>query len=156
MNDDPRPHHPRPLSPAPLASTCPRPCGLPRRLLIMLYDGLVVIALWILAGAIALPFIDEGTRAGTHAGFSLYLLLVGYGYFAWCWQHGGMTLGMRAWRVRLVSDTGEPMNAWRSAGRLLGAFVSALPCGAGFVWSLFDDHRRTWHDRWSHSRLVRS
>lgn len=150
VKSDQEPHNPG------TGTTPPAACGLPRRLLAMLYDGLVVVALWILAGALALPITGAGTRAGTDPGFTLYLLLIWYGYFAWCWQHGGMTLGMRAWRIRLLSDTDEPLTWWRSGQRLLAAVVSALPAGAGFIWSLFDAEKKAWHDRWSGTRLVRA
>ena len=131
------------------------PCGLLRRLVIMLYDGVVIVALWLLAGAIALPFIAADTMAGKHPVFTLYLVLVWFAYLAWCWQHGGMTLGMRAWRVRLGTDSGTVMDTWRSGGRFAASLVAALPLGAGFLWALTDPDRRTWHDRWSGTRLVR-
>lgn len=150
VKPDQKPHKAGTKTPPPAA------CGLPRRLLAMLYDGLVVVALWMLAGTLALPFTEASTRAGTDPGFTLYLLLIWYGYFAWCWQHGGMTLGMRAWHVRLLSDTGKPLTWLRSAQRLLGAVAAALPGGAGFIWSIFDAEKKAWHDRWSGTRLVRT
>ena len=35
--------------------------------------------------------------------YTLYLLVVWFLYLAWCWRKGGMTVGMRAWRVRIRS-----------------------------------------------------
>jgi uncharacterized RDD family membrane protein YckC len=46
----------------------------------------------------------------------------------------------------------------RSAcGRLLRFVVSIASwlCGAGFFWSLFDKQKRSWHDIYSDTRVVR-
>ena len=43
---------------------------------------------------------------------------------------------------------------WDSFMRWLGYWVSALPFGLGFLWSIFDDDDRAWHDRWAKSVVV--
>ena len=61
---------------------------------------------------------------------------------------------MRAWRVKLVA-TGNRRISWTaSAARFLVAWISAGVLGIGFLWSLFEPQRRTWHDMASASRLV--
>jgi len=44
-------------------------------------------------------------------------------FFAWFWTHGGQTLGMRAWRLRILQRDGQPLN-WRLA---LFRYVISLP-----------------------------
>jgi uncharacterized RDD family membrane protein YckC len=132
-----------------------RPCGLLRRCLIMLYDAMVIVALMMLATAVVLIFRVENLAAGKDPLYTFCLLAVWFVYLAWCWQHGGITLGMRAWRVKLVTDDGGTFGWARSACRFGVSLLSSLLLGAGFIWSLFDRGRRTWHDRLSHSRLVR-
>ena len=131
-----------------------RYCGLFRRLLAMTYDGLIVIALLLLAGLVALPFTGPGVRAGRDPLFTLYLVLVWFAYFGWCWRQSGATLGMRAWRVRLVTATGSVPGWGRCALGFGIAFVSALPAGLGFAWALWDQRRRCWHDIATGSHLV--
>ncbi|HET6564889.1 MAG TPA: RDD family protein [Xanthomonadales bacterium] len=134
------------------------PCGLVRLLLVMLYDAIAVLAIFMIAGAFALllPFQDQ--TAGKDAAYTLYLLLFWFLYLAWCWRHGGMTLGMRAWKVRLFNQMGEsptqPPTWWQCGLRFVVAWLSALLAGAGYWWMLFDGKKRTWHDMASRTRLV--
>jgi uncharacterized RDD family membrane protein YckC len=130
-------------------------CGLTRRLLVMLYDALVVVALMMLATGIVLWIHPATLTAGRDFWYTLYLLAVWFLYLAWCWQHGGVTLGMRAWRVQLVTDNLQPMSWAQSGLRFVTSFISGLPLGAGFLWSLRDRENRAWHDHWSRSRLCR-
>ncbi|NNJ64167.1 MAG: RDD family protein [Xanthomonadales bacterium] len=137
------------------AASAVRPCGLLRHLAVMLYDALVVIALWMLATALAMAAGFEGRVAMKDPGFTLYLAAVWFLYLTWCWRRGGMTVGMRAWRVRIQDESGRRPGWGRCALRFLAALLSALPAGAGFAWSLVDDERRSWHDRISRTRLIR-
>lgn len=131
------------------------PCGLVRRLAIMLYDALAVVALLILATALAMLAGFDQVRAMRDPGFTLYLALVWFAYLAGFWKHGGMTIGMRAWRVKIETrDQGQP-GWWRCLLRFLVSLLSAASLGIGFAWSLFDRRKRTWHDMASKTRLVR-
>lgn len=131
------------------------PCGLGRRLLAMAYDALVVVALLLLATGLALLAGSGQVTAGKDPLFSLYLLMVWFLYFAWCWRRGGMTVGMRAWRIVLRSDDGSEAGWGQCAVRFLVAILSAACLFLGFCWSLFDERKRTWHDRASRTRLIR-
>lgn len=89
------------------------------------------------------------------AWFSGSVLLLSMLFFCGFWVNGGQTLGMRAWRVRVVRDDGRPL-AWpRAVARFAAGIVSALPAGLGLWWSVFDEHKRSWHDRWTRTRVVR-
>ena len=86
----------------------------------------------------------------------MLLLLVIAGFFCGFWVRGGQTIGMRAWRLKLVSDRvpdGE-VSLPQAVGRLAGACLSALPAGLGYLWVLFDRDGRSWHDSLSGTRLV--
>ena len=131
------------------------PSGPGRRLLVMLYDGLVVIALLLLATALALVAGSGEVMAGRDPLFTLYLLAVWFFYLAWCWRRAGMTVGMRAWRVAIESTGGGTPGWGQCLLRFLVSLVSAVCLGLGFAWSLFDPEKRTWHDMASRTRLVR-
>lgn len=125
-------------------------------MLVMAYDTIVVLALMMLATGPVLLVHPATLTAGKDVWYTLYLIGVWFFYLGWCWHYGGLTLGMRAWRVQLLTDSSQPMS-WLHIGlRFAGSLVSALPLGAGYVWSLFNPERRTWHDHWSRSRLCRS
>ena len=136
------------------ASTAPAPVGLPRRLAAIAYDACLLFALLFVATALLLPF-TGGQAIGPGNGiYLLYLLGVSYLYFGWFWTHGGQTLGMRAWHMRVRTISGGALS-WRRAGtRFIAALLSWGACGAGFLWAAVDAERRSWHDRLSGSVLL--
>ncbi len=127
--------------------------GLLRCLAVMVYDALLLLAL-LIAATLVVVLIRQGSVPSGHPVFQLYLLAVCVAFYGGFWTHGGQTLGMKTWRVRLVrSDGGTP--TWAAAiVRLGAAILSWLPLGLGFIWVLFDSDRLTWHDRLSGTRLV--
>jgi len=130
------------------------PCGLGRRLLIMLYDGVILVALWLLATAIALLAGSGPVTAGQDAWFTIYLLLIWFFYLAWFWRKR-MTVGMRAWRVVIENADGSPPGWGACLLRFAVSLLSAACVGLGFAWSLFDPRKRCWHDLASGTRLLR-
>lgn len=133
--------------------TRPRPVGILRRLAAIAYDAFLLFALLFVATALILPLTGGEAIAPGTAVYLLYLFAVSYLYFAWCWTHGGQTLGMRAWHIRIRAVSGGPV-PWRLAtARFLAALLSWGACGAGFLWAAFDAEHRSWHDRLSHTAL---
>ena len=145
-----------PDNPLPQGKSAPVPCELWRRLLAMSYDFVIVIALLMLATALAMLAGFREMTAMRDPGYTLYLALVCLVYFSASWRHGGMTLGMRAWRIRIADRDGGLPGWTRCVVRFLTAMLSAAPGGAGFLWCLFDERRRAWHDRLSGTFLYRS
>ncbi len=132
----------------------PMPAGLGRRFAAIGYDSLLLVAVWFVGTAVLLPFSGgEAIRSGD-VWYTAYLVTLSFGYFGWFWTHGGQTLGMRSWRLRLVG-AGQDGASWRQAlVRFVSACFSWLAFGAGFVWLLVDPDRLTWHDRASRTRIV--
>jgi uncharacterized RDD family membrane protein YckC len=130
------------------------PPGLLRRLAAITYDTLLLTAVLFAATAVLLPVTEgEAIRPGS-GWFSAYLVAVSFVYFGWFWTHGGQTLGMRSWRLRLVG-AGKNGATWPQAlARFVAAGFSWLAFGAGFLWLLVDPARLTWHDRISATRIV--
>lgn len=129
-------------------------CSLPRRLAAILYDSLLLLALLFIASALWLLRSGGQSTPGFNPWLTLYLVMISFAFFAWFWSHGGQTLGMRAWRIRLQNRNPGPFSLWQLALRFIVAIISWLPFGLGFLWSLFDKERLTWHDRYSMTELV--
>jgi uncharacterized RDD family membrane protein YckC len=51
------------------------------------------------------------------------------------------------------SSNGNRVTWQQALVRYLAALVSWLALGLGFIWSLFDRERKTWHDRLSGTEL---
>jgi uncharacterized RDD family membrane protein YckC len=101
-----------------------------------------------LAAALWLPLFGNHPPAShpLYHFYQLFLLLVALAFFVGFWLHGGQTLGMRAWRLRLHSSAGGPPSLRQSLIRFGVAILSWLLIGLGFLWSLLEPQRRTWHD----------
>ncbi len=121
----------------------------------LLYELVLVIALVMAAGAIALPVSHLLDPALTRPLFQLLALAALGAYFVYCWSHSGQTLPMKTWRLRLVLASGDALtgrDAWRR-------FVFAVPCvaagGVGYLWALVDRERQFLHDRLAGTRIIR-
>jgi len=130
-----------------------------RRLAAMFYDGLLLVALWFLVTALLLAvsggyMADPDRPLWLLSTLRVSLLLVTFMFFAGFWTHGGQTLGMRAWRLKLISASGDPVT-WKQA---LWRFAAAIPSigafGLGLIWMLLDKERCAVHDRLSGTRLI--
>ncbi len=129
-------------------------CSLPRRLAAIFYDALLLLAILFVASALWLVPTGGEAKGGFNPLLTLFLLLISFGFFAWFWSHGGQTLGMRAWRIRLKNRNPGPFSLWQLMLRFIFSIISWLPFGLGFLWSLFDREQLTWHDRYSMTELV--
>lgn len=134
----------------------PQSPGFFRRIAALLYDGLLLLGVLFVAG-LPLPLLENLSHATVVIALTrIYLLLVAFLFLGWFWTHGGQTLGMRAWRLRLVGQSGECLN-WQTASiRFAVATLSLITFGLGFFWMFFDKEKRTWHDIASRSRVLLS
>jgi len=130
----------------------PLAAGLLRRLAACLYDGLVLAAVLMVAGAVWVALSRAAAAPGDWL-FRGYLLGVSAAFFGAFWTRGE-TLGMRAWKLRLVAADGRPPGWGRALLRFATALLSWAVVGLGFLWVLVDRDRQAWHDRLSGTRLV--
>jgi len=135
------------------------------RVLALVYDMWPVIAMWMVA---SLVFTVGYTISG-HAsreniapfsalqwGLWLVCWLITGAYALLSWRRGGQTLGMRPWRLRVVSVDGVTAPDTRALViRFVVGTASLLLAGLGFWWAWVDRDRLTWHDRASGTRVVR-
>ena len=137
-----------------------------KRLMVILYDLLLLTAVLFTAGVVVasiLTFtlndgnaITESHRFYITTQFIIIsvLLFAGLFFFGWFWTLKGQTLGMKTWRVQLISTDEDAIDWNKMTIRYLVAIVSWGVFGLGFIWSLFDKEKRTWHDIASATKLV--
>lgn len=130
-------------------------CSLLRRIGAMLYDALLILALLFLS---TLPFIalreGEPVEPGDNLVYQLVLAVVVYAFFIGFWTRSGRTLGMQSWRLQLETSDGSRAGFGAATIRFFSSLLSWIPLGLGFLWSLWDKDKLTWHDRLSGTRIV--
>lgn len=133
--------------------------GVARRVLSALYDLMLVLGVLVMAAALA-TLAYQGLLGGDltqglpRLAFQAYLLGVCMLYYLYFWSDGRQSLGMRAWRLRLVRQDGRNLG-WDDALRRLGLTLLCMaPGGLGLWWAWLDRNRLGWHDRLSGTRLV--
>ena len=148
-----------------------------RRLVVMVYETFLLLAVEMLAVALYLLVTRNSHAPLAQHALKLFLFLVTGAYFVWCWTDSGHTLAMKTWRLRLTS-AGQARVPLRTAVlRYLlawGWFAPALAIGAlldlhhlkewallltvGLVaWALtafLDKDRQFLHDRIAGTRLI--
>jgi uncharacterized RDD family membrane protein YckC len=128
--------------------------GLLRRLGSIFYDSLLLMAVWFILTIFVLPLAGgEAIPAGNML-YRFYLLLGALVFFGGFWTHGGQTLGMHAWRIKVQQPNGHTITWPQALLRFGFALVSWLPLGAGFWWVLIDKEGKAWHDRFSETELI--
>jgi len=142
------------------------PATLFKRLLAIAYDLILLIALCFTVAAMVSIFttflLNDGnaiTEAHPYYYLNQFLILstifiTGLLFYIWFWSHGGQSLGMKTWMLKLISENGEPISRKQATVRAFAAVLSWSCLGLGFLWSLIDSKKRTWHDILSASYLI--
>jgi len=117
------------------------PAGVFRRLAVLVYDALVMLAVLFLATALALPVTHGEAVAAESPLFQLYLLAVMFLYLGWFWTHAGQTVAMRAWRLQVVDTNGNGIGWGLALRRFVAALLPMLP---GLLWLGLSGQRANW------------
>lgn len=124
------------------------PAPLSRRLAAMVYELLILTAIVIIAlmlsSVVIKEILDNELFRGIFVGVSV--LTCAAGWFVWCWVLSGQTLPMKVWNLRVQHPDGSKIKWPIAILRLTLAVFSLGLFGAGFLWSLIDSQKRTWHD----------
>ena len=120
----------------------------------MLYEALLLIAVWAIATFIFIKILGDATSGPKHYALQIYLWLIAAGYFIWSWLKGGQTLAMQTWKIRLVSHEGDCLSLNAAIKRFILATLSLMFFGAGFIWAIFDRDGQFLHDRLTGSKLI--
>jgi len=152
--------------------------GLIKRLIVMIYDGLLLLSVAAFSSAIVIGiylfiapdshFVDPATldnpkivklsNLGRNIGGALVtvnVLIVSFLFYGWFWTHGGQTLGMKAWNLYLIKPDGKFIDWKLARKRYVLALLSWLPIGLGYSWILLNRKQRAWHDILSNTQIVK-
>jgi len=132
-----------------------------KRLGAMFYDFMLALSFALVVGflfmAMAMSLLKlENVPAGSPVAKGIFMLLVlfTFGFYGWFWTHGGQTLGMRAWKLKLVGQGYSEVSWIQAFFRFCYAIISWLPLGMGYLWMLVDKRKLTWHDQASKTYII--
>ncbi|GAC08450.1 RDD family protein [Paraglaciecola chathamensis] len=143
--------------------------GFFRRLAAIIYDILVAVAVGMCAAMVmlvAMLLLVENNVLNNH-GYEHFSDLIQHApvyqyilqgwvaawviaFFLWFWRNGGQTIGMRAWRLRIVSTNENPLTYTRAFVRMLTSFL-----GLGTLLVLLDyKHKQSLQDRITGTEVI--
>jgi len=154
--------------------------GFWRRAICLIYETFILLAILFIASLIFHLIFSDTQAPFFKPLFQCYLVIIMGYYFTWFWTHGGQTLAMQTWKMRLISHDGKTVSRKQAIVRflytLIGVFffviidqilpfnfaspfqlvlISLLIFGSGFIWALFDHDHQFLHDRLAGTRIIK-
>lgn len=162
-NSTPAPNEPS-ESNEPTAETAPI-AGFWPRIGAIVYDSLLVVGITALASAVGtgiaallikLELVDISAYEdiAAYTGDQIWFAALVWGsvmaFYLWFWTHGGQTMGMRAWRLRVQNSDGSMISLTQALIRLATAAL-----GLGNLLVPFDHKNRSFQDHWAGCDVLR-
>lgn len=120
-----------------------RAAPLKRRLAAFLYEGVLLFGVVMLVGMVFGMATQQRHALQGREGLQAMLFLALSLYFIWFWSHGGQTLAMKTWHVRLVRHDGLPPTLLQAAGRAVLSWLWFAPPLA-----------LAWAAQWHHGKSI--
>jgi uncharacterized RDD family membrane protein YckC len=120
------------------------------------YDLFILAALSMLLAALYTAMAGEAFHESTLTKtlFQLNWVAMVSAYYLISWRRAGQTIGMRAWRIKVVSLTNEPLS-WSNCWKRLGAAIAnLLILNLGWLGYLLPA-QKSLTDHLSHTRIER-
>jgi uncharacterized RDD family membrane protein YckC len=117
--------------------------ALRRRMAAFTYEGVLLFGLVMAVGAVYSVSTGQRHALEGRPGMMAAQFLGLAVYFLWFWTHGGQTLAMRTWHVRLVSAQGGPPTLMQAFGRFMLSWLWFMP-----PWLAY------WLAGWHETRLL--
>lgn len=106
----------------------------------MVYEAMLLFGVIFIAGWLFSTLLQQRSAIYLRSELQYWLFLVLGMYFVWFWTHGGQTLAMKTWHIRLVSAEGNRVQFWRAVMRYLLSWLWFLP-GLILAWAA---HAKGW------------
>jgi len=132
--------------------------GFGRRFAALIYDGFLLIAVlmpytWVVV-LIHGGAVTEASGRLSWWAYRAGALAIMAAYYVLNWTRSGQTLGMRAWRLRTLTDSGKRLQVGQALVRFCWGLAAWLPFGLGVLWLYADPEHLALHDRLSRTRVV--
>ncbi len=152
----------------PLTQPIPQGAGFFRRLGAWFYDLLILIALEIVAVGLFVSAVFIGTQLGAlsldgyldtadlitknptiNSVFTGYVFSIAAIFYAYFWSQAGQTIGMRAWKLKVIDESGGRISFTQGLIRLATACF-----GLGNLFVFFSKDKRAFQDLFAQSQVV--
>jgi uncharacterized RDD family membrane protein YckC len=105
--------------------------GLARRLAAFVYEGVLLFGVVMISGYLYSSLTQQRHALQGQRGLQAFVFLVLAIYFVWFWSHGGQTVAMRAWHLRLIASDGHGVSQGRAMVRYLACWIWFVPALLG-------------------------
>ncbi|MDC8786326.1 RDD family protein [Roseateles koreensis] len=106
-----------------------------RRLAAFMYEGVLLFGVVFVSGYFFSAITQQRHAMQGQHGLQAFIFVVLGIYFIWFWTHGGQTVAMKAWHIRVLDRQGRPLTQIRALARYVLSwlwFMPALAC----AWAL--------------------
>lgn len=126
-----------------------QPAPFYRRLGAILYDLILILALFMISTTCLLLLFNKGNAIPIgNLYYQEFLLFLFCAYHLWFWVKSGQTTGMAAWHIQLVSKVNHrPISLKQACLRFLVAIPLLLLGGVGLFYCLFNKKRSSLYDK---------
>ncbi|MFZ2649176.1 MAG: RDD family protein [Burkholderiaceae bacterium] len=101
--------------------------SLRRRAACFLYEGVLLFGVLMIAAYLFSSLVQQRHALASRTLLQGYLFLVLGIYFVWFWSHGGQTLAMKTWQIRLVASDGRAISQARALARYFLCWLWFMP-----------------------------
>lgn len=114
-----------------------------------------IIIVMVINNLLGVAFVLGGDRVAIIG--QVVTSLAGLAYYVYFIGHRGQTVGKIIMKIKVVGiETGKPIGYGSAFLReIVGKILSGLPVGLGYLWSIKDKNKQTWHDKIVKSVVVK-
>lgn len=105
-----------------------------RRMAAFVYEGVLLFGVLVISGYLYSSLTQQRHALHGLHGLQVFEFFVLGAYFVWFWRHGGQTVAMKTWHIRLTSRTGEPVSAPQAVMRYVLSWIWFLPALVVLWW----------------------
>jgi len=130
-----------------------KPAPIWRRIAALIYDSLIIFSYLLLMTALAM-LVTQRTSFLPFRSLFLSYLIISLGLFlTWFWQRDGQTLGMLAWKIKLIDKNNQKLT-WKKAWLRYFYLLFSVASGIGLLWCLVDKQKQSLHDKLANTKII--
>ena len=123
-------------------------------LLAIIYDLFLLLGVLLFLTVIFSFFNHGEPPKSSNIFYRLSLLITIIFFYHYSWHKSGQTLGMKSWKLKLISQNNKPITLKQSIIRIILGITNIFLLGLGFFWKYTNSSRLTLMDYFSKTQLI--